>query len=312
MIRQRTIREKASCTGVGLHSGQPIRLELLPAPEGTGVTFVRTDLPGSVEVRAYVDNVSDTRLATTLSAGVNGSRAQVATVEHLMAALFAMGIDNVRVLVDGPEVPIMDGSAVPFVRLIAKAGIEEQRKSKRFLVIKKDVRVADGDKLARLSPGPGLRIVCSLDFDHPLIAPTPYRFDFTEGAFRRELERARTFGFLRDVEALRQAGLARGGSLENAVVIDHYRVLNPEGLRYPDEFVRHKVVDAIGDMALFGMPVIGRLQLHRPGHALNTQLVQAVLADPKAYEIVVPGKAMVTESSEPNPFAVFEPIESVA
>lgn len=313
MIRQRTIREKIGCTGVGLHTGRTIRLELLPAPEDSRITFVRTDLRSHLELRADIDYVSDTTLATTLSAGVNGSRAVVSTVEHLLAAFAGVGIDNVRVLVDGPEIPILDGSAAPFVDMVSAAGLEEQRRPKRFLVIKREVKVQHGDKLAKLSPGTGYRVTCELDFDHPLIAPTPFKFEFSESAFRRELMRSRTFGFLRDVEALKERGLARGGSLENAIVIDGYRVLNPEGLRYPDEFVRHKILDAIGDMALFGMPVIGRLVLKRPGHALNTQLVRAVLADPRNFEIVEPTSelAQVAALGESS-LSVFDPVESIA
>ena len=290
MLRQRTIREKATCTGVGLHSGQQIKLELLPAPEGHGVTFLRTDLPRHAEIRACIEHVTDTTLATTLAAGSGAQRASVATVEHLLAALAGLGVDNVQVLLSGPEVPILDGSAGPFVDLIMTAGIELQRKPKRFLVIKKEVKVRDGDKTARITPGAGLRITCSLDFDHPLIAPAPYRFEFSERAFQREIARSRTFGFIEDVEKLRSRGLARGGSLDNAIVIDSYRVLNPEGLRFPDEFVRHKVLDAIGDLSLFGMPLVGRVHLHRTGHALNTALVRAVFAA-RAYDIVEPAAA---------------------
>jgi len=180
MICQRTIREKVSCGGVGLHSGRRIRLELLPAPVDSRVTFVRTDLKSHPELKAHVDNLADTTLATTIGAGVNGSRAQVSTVEHLLAALAGLGVDNLQVLVDGPEIPILDGSAEPFVEMLTSAGLEEQRRSKRFVVIKRDVKVQDGDKMAKLSPGPGFRITCALDFDHPLIAPSPFKFDFSE------------------------------------------------------------------------------------------------------------------------------------
>ena len=314
MLRQRTIREKASCVGVGLHSGRQIKVEVLPAPEDSHITFVRSDLPSHPELRACIDNLADTTLATTLATGVNGSRATVGTVEHLLAALTGLGIDNVRILIDGPEVPILDGSAGPFVDMLLSAGIERQRKPKRFLVIKKEIKVRDGDKVARIVPGNGLKVTCSLDFDHPLISPTPFCFEYSERAFRKEVARARTFGFLQDVEALRARGLARGGSLDNAIVIDSYRVLNPEGLRFPDEFARHKLLDAIGDLSLFGMPVVGRVYLHRSGHALNTKLVRAVLNDPKAYEIVTPPEAEIERVSrgESSPFAVFDPIESVA
>ncbi|RYF04232.1 MAG: UDP-3-O-acyl-N-acetylglucosamine deacetylase, partial [Deltaproteobacteria bacterium] len=284
MLRQRTLREKIQCTGVGLHSGKQIRLEMLPAPEDTGIVFVRCDLPNHPEIRACASHVTDTTLATTLSA----AGASVATVEHLLAALSGLGIDNVRIMVDGAELPIADGSAAPFVALLQAAGIERQRRNKRFLVIKKEVRVSDGDKVARIVPASRLRISCALDFDHPLISATPLHFDYSEKAFVRELAPARTFGFLEDVEALRARGLARGGSLDNAIVIDAYKVLNQEGLRFSDEFVRHKLLDAMGDMALFGMPLLGRLSLHRSGHALNCALVRAVLSDAKAFCVVQP------------------------
>lgn len=312
MLRQRTIREKASCTGVGLHCGHPIRLELLPAPEDTGITFIRTDLPRHGELRAGIDQLACTTLATTLAVGEGAERAAIGTVEHLLAALTGLGIDNVRIMVDGPEIPILDGSAHPFVEMLVGAGIELQRKLKRFLVIKKDLKLTDGDKVARIAPGRGLHITCSLDFDHPLISPQPYRFKFSERAFQRDLARARTFGFMKDVEMLRARGLARGGSLDNAIVIDDYRVLNPEGLRYPDEFVRHKVLDALGDLALFGMPVIGKLTLHRTGHALNTQLVRAVLADPKLYEVRTPAAGELDHAASERVFDVFDAVESIA
>lgn len=288
MFQQRTLREKTGCVGVGVHCGRAITLEMLPAPEGHGVSFHRSDLASHGELRAAVEQVTDTTLATTLATGVNGSAASVSTVEHLLAAFRGCGIDNVRVYVDGPEIPILDGSAKPFVELIRRAGVEAQREMKRFIVIRREVQVVDGTKEARIAPGAGFKISCSIDFDHPLIPSTPYCYEHSERSFARDIAPARTFGFLKDVEALRSRGLARGGSLDNAVVIDDYRVMNPEGLRFPDEFVRHKILDAIGDFSLFGMPVIGRVQLKRPGHDLNTQLVRAVLSDARAYEIVEP------------------------
>ncbi|HET6344776.1 MAG TPA: UDP-3-O-acyl-N-acetylglucosamine deacetylase [Myxococcota bacterium] len=313
MLRQRTLREKASCTGVGLHCGRQIKLELLPAPEDHGITFIRTDLPRHPELRACIEHLAETTLATTLAVGGGAERASVGTVEHLLAALAGLGVDNARVLLDGPEVPILDGSAGPFVDLLLGAGIELQRRPKKYLVIKKEVRVRDGDKVAKIAPGSGTRITCSLDFDHPLIPPAPYRFEFSERAFQREVARARTFGFLQDVEALRSRGLARGGSLDNAIVIDEYQVLNPEGLRFPDEFARHKLLDAIGDLSLFGMPVVGKVSLHRSGHALNTQLVKAVLDDPKSHDIVVPvPEQLGSVGHEGRAFELFEAIKSIA
>jgi UDP-3-O-[3-hydroxymyristoyl] N-acetylglucosamine deacetylase len=286
----------------------------LPAAENNGITFVRTDMRRHAELRACIDHLGDTTLATTLQAGVNGSRAMVGTVEHLLAAFAGMGIDNAQVLVDGPEIPVMDGSAGPFVELIKTAGIEPQRSLKRFLVVKKEVKVEDGNKHARVVPGVGLTVECKVDFDHPLIPPTPFRFELSEKGFARDLAWARTFGFLKDVEALRAKGLARGGSLDNAVVIDQYRVLNPEGLRYPDEFVRHKVLDAMGDLSLFGMTIIGRVDLYRTGHALNTRLVRAVLRDPKAFEIVVPreDEVRLVEGGAPSRFPMLEAAETAA
>ena len=314
MLLQRTIREKIACEGIGLHSGERVKLELIPSPADTGIRFVRTDVETHDELRASVSNLADTRLATTLGVGVNGSRVTISTVEHLMAALSGLGIDNLVVHVDGPELPIMDGSSSEFVRQLQAAGIEEQSRGKRFLVINKEVEVRDGDKFARVSPGSGFRIKCSLDFDHPLISPQPFEFHFTEKAFVSELCRARTFGFMKDVQALQANGLARGGSLDNAVVIDDYQVLNPEGLRYPDEFVRHKVLDAIGDLALVGLPLIGSVHLHRSGHALNTKLVETLLKDSKAYDIVEPAseRERVEAALDLSSFAVFEPVEYLA
>ncbi len=312
MHRQRTIREKVTIEGIGLHSGRPIRMDILPANENNGITFLRTDMGRHAELRACIEHVADTTLATTLAVGVNGSRAVVGTVEHLLAALAGLGIDNAQVLVDGPEIPVLDGSAAPFVELLQAVGTEEQRRPKRVLAIRKEVTVRDGDKLARIRPSGRLNITCAVDFDHPLIPNLPYRFAFSERNFVRDLARARTFGFLRDVEALRARGLARGGSLENAVIIDQYRVLNPDGLRYPDEFVRHNVLDAIGDLSLFGMPVVGNVELRRSGHALNTQLVRAVLADARAYEIVERQPGERTFAAENGRATVLEAAESVA
>lgn len=303
MFFQHTIRRKTSCTGIGLHTGSQINLEILPAPADSGISFVRTDIGRHADLQARIEHVGDTTLATTLRVGVNGSSASISTVEHLLAAFAGTGIDNATVLVDGPEIPSMDGSSGPFVDLLENAGTEPQRHLRKFLAIKKEVKVQQGDKSARLTPGAGLSIRCKLDFDHPLIPKTPFRFRFSEKAFQKSLAWARTFGFLKDVQQLRARGLAQGGSLSNAVVIDQYRVLNPEGLRYPDEFIRHKVLDAVGDLSLFGMRVLGKLELDRSGHALNTELVRQVLADPKAYEIVVPSEKDIKERPSASPVA---------
>lgn len=281
-LRQRTIATETCVSGIGLHTGAPVTLRLRPAPENHGVTFRRLDIAGAKEIPARSHHVADTSLATTL--GRDGVR--VGTVEHLCSALCGLGIDNLKVEVDGPEVPILDGSAAPFVYLLRSAGIQEQKKQKQFLVIRRAVTVRDGDKVATLSPSTQFSVSTTIDFKHPLISDQHYRLDFSAGAYHRDIARARTFGFLRDVEALKKAGLARGGSLENAIVVDDFSILNPDGLRFPDEFVRHKILDAMGDVFLFGMPVIGHLRLHKSGHALNHHLVSRVLADPANFQVI--------------------------
>lgn len=277
---QRTVAKRVSCTGVGLHSGKPATLTLAPAPVDAGVTFVRMDL--GVEIPARNEFVSDTTLSTNLSNG----RARVHTVEHVMAALHGMGIDNCRVEVDGPEIPILDGSAAPFVCLIQEAGVQVQRAGKRYLVVEQPVEVREGDKLARLDPASAFSVEFTADFNHPLITNQALRVTLTDRAFEREVARARTFCFRRDIERMQAAGLAKGGSLENAIVVDEYSILNPEGLRFPDEFARHKILDAVGDFALFGMPVLGALTAVKSGHALNQALVKKVLAEPSCYRVV--------------------------
>jgi UDP-3-O-[3-hydroxymyristoyl] N-acetylglucosamine deacetylase len=281
-FNQRTISAPVTCQGVGLHSGAKVNLTLLPAREDHGVVFARVDLPGKPVIPARSQHVVDTALATTL--GKDGVR--LGTVEHLLSAISGLGVDNLRVEVDGPEVPIMDGSAAPFASLIRSAGVREQEAPKRFVVIKKPVTVMDGDKEATLGPARSFKVSCTIDFKHPLITDQSFELDFSDHSFSKEISRARTFGFLRDVEKLKQMGLARGGSLENAIVVDEYNILNPEPLRFPNEFVRHKILDCIGDMALFGRPVIGHLRVHKTGHALNHKLVEKVLADPSSYMVV--------------------------
>jgi len=240
------------------------------------------DLPGSPGIPATAANVVDTALATNLGT----AEARVGTVEHLLAALSGLGIDNVRVEVDGPEVPILDGSAGPFLYLVRSAGIRILEAPKSFVVIRRPVVLRDGDREASLSPCDRLRIDCAIDFHHPLVPGQALSIDFSSNSFTRELARARTFGFLKDVEQMKSAGLARGGSLENAIVVDEFSILNPEGLRYPDEFVRHKMLDALGDLALFGHPVIGHLKVRKSGHALHHRLVSRVLADASSFAIV--------------------------
>ena len=279
MTRQRTIRHPIRCAGIGLHTGRRVRMRLVPAPEGHGVVFVRTDLGEAIPARP--EHVVDTRLCTTIGRG----KARVATVEHLLSALAGLGVDNVRIELDGPETPIMDGSAAPFVFLVQSAGIREQKAPKRVMRILRRVEVRDGDKLCRLEPADGFRVRFHLDYDHPLLKDRIAEIDLSRQSYAREVARARTFGFLHEIEALQKAGLARGGSLDNAVVLDRWRVINEGGLRYPDEFVRHKILDTIGDLALVGMPIVGAFTGVRSGHAMNHRLVSALLADPENYRI---------------------------
>ncbi len=280
-FRQRTLKQRATLSGIGLHSGEKVRVTLAPAPADSGVVFIRD----GVEIPAVSEFVVDTTMNTSL--GRPGAR--VGTVEHLLAALAGCGIDNARVEVEGPEIPIVDGSSEPFVTLVRQAGIHEQRATRRYLLVRKTVTASDGDKLARLSPSRGkFSVNYTIDFRHPLITDQSYRLEVNERSFQKDIARARTFGFKRDVERLHTAGLARGGSLENAVVVDDFNILNPEGLRFPDEFVRHKILDALGDLSLIGMPIIGRLTAVKSGHALNHQLVRRVLAEADACEVVQP------------------------
>ncbi|MFL5301388.1 MAG: UDP-3-O-acyl-N-acetylglucosamine deacetylase [Anaeromyxobacteraceae bacterium] len=277
---QRTVAKRVSCTGVGLHTGMPATLSLAPAAPDTGIVFVRRDL--GVEIPARADNVVDTTLSTTL--GVNSAR--VATVEHVLAALTGMGVDNCRVEVDGPEIPILDGSAAPFVYLVREAGVRQQRPGKRFLLLQRAVEVRDGDKLARLEPAQEMSIRFTVDFDHPLVTDQSFDFTFSDRRFAREVAPARTFCFVRDIERMKAAGLAKGGTLENAIVIDDFSILNPGGLRFPDEFARHKVLDAVGDLSLVGMPLIAAFTARKSGHAMNQALVRKLLADPASHRVV--------------------------
>ena len=256
---------------------------LRPAPVNTGIIFRRVDLAHPVEIKASADLVSDTRLCSQLE--IQGIK--VATVEHLMSALCGMGVDNAFIDINGPEVPIMDGSAGPFVFLIQSAGLEEQSAAKRFLRVLREVRVSDGDKWAQLRPYDGFKLNFSIDFDHPVFERSAKRieFDFAITSYAKEIARARTFGFMQDVETLRTNGLALGGSLENAVVMDEYRILNSDGLRYDDEFVKHKLLDAIGDLYLAGAPLIGAFSAHKSGHGLNNRLIRELLANPYNFKV---------------------------
>ena len=289
MLRQRTLKSLVRAAGVGLHTGQKVRIALRPAPVNTGIVFRRVDLAQPVDVPARAELVGEARLASTLIKG----DVKIHTVEHLMSALSGLGIDNAYVDLDAPELPIMDGSAAPFVLLLQQAGVEEQRGAKKFARVKRRVEVTDGDKWARLEPYDGFRLSFSIDFRHPVIerSTQAVTVDFAETSYLREIARARTFGFMHDIENLRESGLALGGGLDNAVVLDEFRVLNTEGLRFADEFIRHKLLDAVGDLYLLGKPLLGAFSAHKSGHALNNKLLRALLAEPAAYEIAVFEKA---------------------
>lgn len=282
MVGQRTLKHPVTATGVGLHSGVKVTLGLRPAPADSGIVFRRVDVHPVLEIRARADLVNDTRLSTCMDVG--GVR--LATIEHLMSALAGLGIDNVYVDLDGAEVPIMDGSAGTFIFLLQSAGIVEQTAPKRFIRIKRPVEVRDGDKWVRMEPHNGFKLTFTIDFAHPVFADTRQHVivDLGTESYVKDISRARTFGFMQDVEYMRAQGLALGGSLDNAIVMDEYRVLNADGLRFEDEFVKHKVLDAIGDLYLFGYPLIGAFSGHKSGHALNNALVRAVLADEQAWE----------------------------
>ena len=289
MLRQRTVKALVRTQGVGLHSGQRVELTLRPAPAETGIVFRRVDLPVPVEIRVSASRVTDTRMASTLSAADTGEGAsvKVATVEHLMSALAGLGIDNLIIDVTAPEIPILDGSAGSFVFLIQSVGLVEQAAPKRFIRVKRAVEVRDGDKWARLEPHFGFKLRFSIDFGHPAINATVQQVevDFANASYVSAISRARTFGFMQDVESLRSHGLARGGSLGNAIVMDESRVLNSDGLRSDDEFVKHKILDAIGDLYLVGHPLLASYSAHKSGHAMNNLLLRALLADESAFEL---------------------------
>ncbi len=284
MVKQRTLRNPIRATGVGLHTGDKVYLTLKPAPVDTGIVFRRVDLDPVVEIKALAMNVGDTTMSTTLTQG----DVRVSTVEHLLSAMAGLGIDNAYVELSASELPIMDGSAGPFVFLLQSAGIEEQTVPKRFIRILKEVEVKDGDKVARFLPFDGFKVSFSIDFDHPVFhgRTADAVMDFSTTSFVKEISRARTFGFMHEFEYLRSKGLARGGSVDNAIVVDEYRVLNEDGLRYEDEFVKHKVLDAIGDLYLLGNSLIGEFKAHKSGHGLNNALLRALLAQEDAWELV--------------------------
>jgi len=283
MIRQRSLKSVVRATGVGLHTGHKVYLTLRPAAPETGIVFRRVDLPTPLEIRAHATAVGDTRLSSCLER--NGVR--VSTVEHLMSAFAGLGVDNAYVDLTADEVPIMDGSAGPFIFLIQSAGIEEQNAAKKFIRVLRTVEVREGDKWARFEPHNGFRMDFSIAFSHPVVQKSSQRLsiDFATTSYVKEVARARTFGFMQDVENMRAQGLGLGGSLDNAVVMDEFRVLNSDGLRYEDEFVKHKVLDAVGDLYLLGHPILGAFSAHKSGHALNNKLARTLLAQPDAYAL---------------------------
>jgi len=284
MIRQRTLKSIVKATGVGLHSGTRVEMSLRPAAPDTGIVFRRVDLNPPVDLLTDPYSVVDTRLCSGLQRG----EAKIGTIEHLMSALAGLGIDNCYVDVDAAEIPILDGSAAPFVFLLQSAGIEVQNAPKRFLRVKKTIEVREGDKWVKLAPYDGFKLSFSIHFNHPAIdsTPTEVSVDFAHDVYARDVARARTFGQMQDLETMLDAGLAMGGSMENAIVVDEYRVLNSDGLRYADEFVKHKVLDAIGDLFVAGKPLLAAYSAHKSGHALNNQLLRALLEDKTAWDVV--------------------------
>jgi UDP-3-O-[3-hydroxymyristoyl] N-acetylglucosamine deacetylase len=304
MVGQRTLKNSIRASGVGMHTGKKVLMTLRPAAPDTGIVFRRTDLGDAAEVRAHAENVTDTALGTTLAKGDT----KVSTVEHLLSAFAGLGIDNAIVEVSAPEVPIMDGSAGPFVFLMQSAGIEEQRVAKRFVRVKEVVRVTDGDKWAEFRPFDGFKVNFEIEFNHPVFKRRAQKasMDFSTTSFLKEVSRARTFGFMRDLETLRTRNLALGGTLDNAIVMDDYRVLNEDGLRYEDEFVKHKILDAIGDLYLLGHSLIGEFSGHKSGHALNNKLLRTMLDNKSSWEEVV------FETADDAPISYIEPTHGLA
>lgn len=304
MIKQRTLKNVIRATGIGLHTGEKVYLTLRPAAPETGVVFRRIDLEQPAEIRATAENVGDTTLSTTLSDG----DVRVSTVEHLLSAMAGLGIDNAYVDVSAAEVPIMDGSSGPFVFLLQSAGIVEQEAPKRFIRIIKPVVVEYDNKWARFDPFDGFKVSFSIDFDHPVFnsSPSKAEIDFSTTSFVKEVSRARTFGFMSDLEKLRAQNLALGGSMDNAIVVDEYRVLNEDGLRYEDEFVKHKILDAIGDLYLLGHSLIGAFSGFRSGHALNNNLIKTLIADESAWEeVTFEGEEAVSPISYAQPVQAY-------
>jgi len=304
MIRQRTLKNVIRATGVGLHTGQKIRLTLSPAPVDHGIVFRRVDLDPAVEIVAHAHQVGDTTLSTSLGTG----DVQVSTVEHLLSAMAGIGIDNAIIDVDGPEVPLMDGSAGPFVFLLQSAGIRDQDAPKKFIRIIREIEVKDGDKVASFKPFNGFKVAFSIDFDHPVFRDKPLQaeIDFSTTSYVKEVSRARTFGFVHEFEYMRSRGLARGASVDNAIAVDEFSILNEDGLRYEDEFVKHKILDAIGDLYLLGNSLIGEFRAHKSGHALNNILLRELIANEDAWEVVTFDKV------EDAPISYIQPVLGAA
>jgi UDP-3-O-[3-hydroxymyristoyl] N-acetylglucosamine deacetylase len=309
MIQQRTIKSITRSVGVGVHSGQKVELTLRPAPPDHGIVFRRVDLPVPVDIPVNALAVSDTRMASTISPTGDPGGPKVQTIEHLMSACAGLGLDNLLIDIDADEVPILDGSAASFVFLLQSAGIEVQDAPKRFLRVLKAVEIRDGEgdglKWARLEPYHGYKLAFEIDFNHPAVDSTGQRveFDFSTGQYKRDIARARTFGFTKDVEMMRARGLGLGGNMDNVIVVDDYRVLNSEGLRYDDEFVKHKILDAIGDLHIAGKPLLASYSAFRSGHALNNRLLRKLLADETAFEVV----SFEREADAPRGFAALAP-----
>jgi UDP-3-O-[3-hydroxymyristoyl] N-acetylglucosamine deacetylase len=309
MIQQRTIKSITRSVGVGVHSGQKVELTLRPAPPDHGIVFRRIDLPVTVDIPVNALAVSDTRMASTISPGGDPGGPKVQTIEHLMSACAGLGLDNLVIDITADEVPILDGSAASFVFLLQSAGIEVQDAPKRFLRVLKPVEIREGEgnalKWARLEPYHGYKLTFEIDFNHPAVDSTGQRveFDFSTGQYKRDIARARTFGFTKDVELMRSRGLGLGGNMDNVIVVDDYRVLNSDGLRYDDEFVKHKILDAIGDLHIAGKPLLASYSAFRSGHALNNRLLRKLLADESAFEVV----SFEREADAPRGFAALAP-----
>jgi UDP-3-O-[3-hydroxymyristoyl] N-acetylglucosamine deacetylase len=309
MIQQRTLKSITRAVGVGVHSGHKVELTLRPAPPDAGIVFRRTDLPVPVEIPVNAFSVSDTRMASTISAGGDPGAPKVQTIEHLMSACAGLGLDNLVIDITAEEVPILDGSAASFVFLLQSAGIELQQAPKRFLKVLKPIEIRDGEgaslKWARLSPYHGYKLSFEIEFNHPAVDATgrSVEFDFSSNQYKRDIARARTFGFSKDVELMRSRGLGLGGNMDNVIVIDDTRVLNSEGLRYDDEFVKHKILDAIGDLHIAGKPLLAAYTAYKSGHALNNLLLRKLLADPTAFEVVT----FQREADAPQGFADLAP-----